>query len=211
MSTVAARARAISSKQVMSILGLVPLGAYVVAHLWTNMYSLGGPEAFDRRLAESRSSPAFILLEVFGLGLPIVAHAWLGLQILLRMRPNNVNYPALRNLKYLLQRVSAVGVLLFLAAHVIKARIMPAMAHTTESWQGMHEALSEMPTFTVYLLGLLGVSYHLANGVWGSALTLGLTVTPEGQRRMEWFSGLFFGVLVLMSGLALYGFRPFQM
>jgi succinate dehydrogenase / fumarate reductase cytochrome b subunit len=212
MSTAAARTRTLTQKQVMSILGVVPLGVYVVCHLWTNMYSLGGEESFNHALRASRQSPAFVLLEVFGLGLPILAHAWIGLKIIARGRPNLSHYGTLRNLKYGLQRLSGLGVLLFLGAHVIKARIMPAMAAEgdgMETWRGMHEALSEMPTFVVYALGLLGISYHLANGVWGSALTLGLTVTPRAQQRMEWISAGFFVLLMAMSFLAIYGFRPF--
>jgi succinate dehydrogenase / fumarate reductase cytochrome b subunit len=208
---VAARGRTLTGKQVMSILGLVPLGAYVVAHLWTNMYSLAGAEAFDAKLVASRSSPALIFLEVFGLGLPIIAHTWIGIAILRTMRPNNTRYGTLRNLKYFLQRVAGVGVLLFLGAHVIKARILPAMSPVGhETWAGMHEALSEPLTFGVYALGLLGISYHLANGLWGSSLTLGLAVTPRAQARMEWISAVAFVVLLAMCGLALYGFHPFQ-
>ena len=71
MSTLTAtRARGLSEKQVLSFLGVVPLSAYVVAHLWTNLYSLGGPEAFNSRLLETRQSPAFLFLEIFGLGMP---------------------------------------------------------------------------------------------------------------------------------------------
>jgi succinate dehydrogenase / fumarate reductase cytochrome b subunit len=194
----------------MSILGVVPLGAYVFAHLWTNLYSLAGAEAFDQALKESRASPAFLFLEIFGLGLPILIHTFIGLKIIFKMRPNNLGYRSLRNLKYFLQRVAGLGVLAFLAAHVIKARIMPAMQGGVETWHGMHEALSEPITFTVYALGMLGISFHLGNGLWGSALTLGMTVSPRGQKWMEWFSAFAFVLLLCMSTLAIYGFRPFQ-
>lgn len=208
---VGTRTRSFTGKQVMSLLGIVPLGVYVVVHLWTNMYALGGADAFNARLVESRSSPAFIFLEVFGLGIPLVVHAWLGLKIIVRGRPAT-QYRTLRNLKFGLQRLSGIGVLAFLIAHVIKARILPAMNGSPptnhETWAGMHEALSEPITFTVYALGLLGISYHLANGVWGSALTFGLTVTPRGQARMEWVSAIFFVVLLGMCLLALIGFKP---
>jgi succinate dehydrogenase / fumarate reductase cytochrome b subunit len=208
------RTRLLSGKQIMSILGIVPIGVYVVAHLWTNMYAIAGPEAFDRRLEESRQGPWFVLLEIFGLGVPILIHMGYGLRIIFKGRPNIKHYPTLRNLKFGLQRLSGAGILLFLFAHVIKARIMPAFdsANTLhhETWAGMHEALSEPLTFTVYLLGLLGVSYHLANGVWGSALTLGLTVTPAAQKRMEWVSAIVFAALLFMSALSLYGFHPFS-
>lgn len=205
-AAVASRPRLLSGKQIMSILGIVPLGAYVVAHLWTNLYSLGGEKLFDARIKETSSSPVFIFLEVFGLGLPILIHAGIGLRIMMKGRPNIKNYRTLRNLKYGLQRLSGLGVLLFLGAHVVKARIMPAMQGTHETWQGMHEAFSEADTLTVYALGILGIAYHLGNGVWGAGLTLGLTVTPQAQARMERVSFAFFVLLLAMGYLSIWGF-----
>jgi succinate dehydrogenase / fumarate reductase cytochrome b subunit len=210
-SPVAARRRsALTGKMVMSLLGVVPLGVYVVLHLWTNMHSVLGEEAFDAALKASREKPAFLFLEIVGLGLPILIHTLIGLGIIVKMRPNNVRYGYFRNLRYLLQRLSALGVLLFLGAHVVKARIMPATQGTHETWRGMHEALSEPVTFTVYALGLLGVSYHLANGLWGSALTFGLTVGPRAQTRMQWIALFTFFLLMAMSTIAVWGFQPFQ-
>ncbi len=211
---VGARTRSLTRKQVMSLLGIVPLGVYVVMHLWTNMYSLAGAEAFDARIGE-RQSPVFIFLEVFGLGVPFLVHIGIGLRAVwtwitgIATGKAAMKQRSLANLRYVLQRLSAIGVLGFLVAHVIKARILPAMTPTGhETWAGMHEALSEPATFTVYALGLLGVSYHLANGLWGSAMTFGLTVTPRGQARMEWVSVFALLLLLAMSFLAIYGFHP---
>src|SRR2546426_359901 len=97
-------------------------------HLWTNLYSLNGPHSiegikgYDEAVRASRGNPAIVVLEIFGLGLPILIHAFIGLKLLVKMRPNNMRYNRFRNLKYLLQRISALGLLLFLGAHVIKAR-----------------------------------------------------------------------------------------
>src|SRR4051812_49220012 len=119
------RAPLVSRKQLLSLFGVVPLGVYVVLHLWTNMYSLAGPAAFNQRLEESRNAPGFLFLEVFGLGLPILVHTIYGVLELFRARPNNARYNTFDNLKYVLQRVAGLGVGFFIAAHVIKARILP--------------------------------------------------------------------------------------
>ncbi len=207
--------RLVSGKQIMSLLGIVPLGAYVVAHLWTNLYSLGGDKVFDEHLKTTNSSPAFIFLEVFGLGLPILVHAWMGLKIIARGRPNIGSYRFFSNLRFGLQRLSGLGVLLFLGAHVVKARILPAFGYGEhlvgghESYAGMQAAFAEPATLTVYALGILGVAYHLGNGVWGAGMTLGLTTTPKAQARMEKVSMVFFLVLLAMGYLAIWGFHPF--
>ena len=209
-ATVAPRTRGLTQKQIFSLFGVVPLSVYVIAHLWTNMYALAGASAFNERVRQSRESPAFLFLEIVGLGFPIVFHAWIGMKAVFQMRPNNGHYRRLTNWKYLLQRMSAVGILLFLGAHVIKARILPATHGRMEDWAGMHEALSEPLTFTVYALGLLGIAYHLANGLWLASLTWGVAISPRAQKKMEVASMLLFVLLLAMSGLALWGFAPFQ-
>jgi succinate dehydrogenase / fumarate reductase cytochrome b subunit len=190
----------------MSALGLFPLGTYVVLHLWTNLSSLKGAESFDQALRESRHHPAFIALELL-LGLAFVLHIGFGLLLMFRWRPNRLSVEYFGNFKFLLQRVAGIGVGLFLLAHVINARIQPALTPAGfESWQGMRQALSEPVTFTVYVLALLGVSFHLANGLWTFLITWGLTVTPSSQRISQGVSLALFAVLLLMSGLSLYGF-----
>jgi succinate dehydrogenase / fumarate reductase, cytochrome b subunit len=194
------------SKRLMSLLGIVPLGVYVVLHLWTNLSSLGGAESYNAALLASRRHPAFLVLEVL-LGLAILVHTVLGLRLLLRWRPNNLEERTFGNLKFMLQRVAGLGVGAFIVAHVIKARILPAMSPAgVETWHGMREALSEPVTMTVYVLGLLGVSYHLANGLWTALITWGLTVTPQAQRRSQALAFVALIVLLGMSGLSLYGF-----
>jgi succinate dehydrogenase / fumarate reductase cytochrome b subunit len=213
-ATPARRSFPLTAKQLMSVLGLVPLGAYVMCHLWTNMYSINGPHGsggamgYDDAVVASRANPAMVFLEILGLGLPFLIHIGVGFSLLRKGRPNNGRYNTFRNLKFVLQRLSAIGILFAVGAHVIKARIMPAMDGRVETWDGMHEALSEPITFTVYVLMILGVAYHLANGVWSSSITLGLAVTPKAQKRMEWVSALVFVILLAMGGIAVYGFQP---
>jgi succinate dehydrogenase / fumarate reductase cytochrome b subunit len=208
----AAPAFRIGKKLVLSIFGVVPLGVYVFCHLWTNLSSLGGAEAFNQALEASRHHPATIVLEVFGLGVPLLVHTGLGVREILRGRPNNATYGYFGNLEFILQRVAAVGLLLFIGAHVWLARIHPALgaAPFHETWEGMHEALSEPPTFIVYTLGMLGVSYHLANGLRTASMRLGLVVSAPAQRRMQWVAAAIMIVLLAMSFGAIAGFKPFQ-
>jgi len=211
-ATAASAPISVNRKLVLSVFGIVPLGVYVVLHLWTNLSALGGAAQFDAALVATRSHPAFLFLEIFGLGLPLLAHVVIGLREIARSRPNNGRYLYFGNLEYILQRVSAIGLLLFIGAHVWRARVLPAMDNPVghETWQGMHEALSEPLTFAVYVLGLLGVSYHLANGVRTAAIRLGLVVSAAAQRRMQFVCVGLLILLLLMSGAALWGFKPFQ-
>ena len=197
----------------MSLFGLVPLGVYVFVHLSTNMTSLDGPQAFNAALEASRANPALIFLEVFGLGLPLLVHLVVGFAEIWRGRPNVARYAFFDNFKYALQRLSAIGLALFIGAHVWKARLFPEAEYAKnghESWLGMHHGLSEPITFTVYCLGMLGVSYHLANGLQTAAMRWGVVVSDKGRARMQIVSYLVLVALLVMAGMAIYGFRPFQ-
>lgn len=204
--SLSARVVHVTRKQLLTLFGIAPLGVYVVLHLWTNMYSLAGAAAFNNAVEASRANPAFLFLEIFGLGLPLVAHTVIGLLEIRRGRPNNLRYGFLDNLRYLLQRVSAIGLALFIGAHVWNARISPALSGRHEDFAGMHEALSEPLTFIVYALGMLGVSYHLANGLQTAAVRTGVVTSEAGRRRMTWVSGTVMVLLLAMSGLAMAGF-----
>src|SRR4051794_33487685 len=122
-ATTASRIVQVTRKQLLTLFGIVPLGVYVFLHLWTNLYSLAGAKAFNDAVERSRANPAFLFLEVFGLGVPLLAHTVIGFAEIRRGRPNNVRYGFLDNLRYLLQRVSAIGLALFLGAHIYKARL----------------------------------------------------------------------------------------
>jgi succinate dehydrogenase / fumarate reductase cytochrome b subunit len=61
-------------------------------------------------------------------------------------------------------------------------------------------------TLTVYALGMLGISYHLANGLYTAGIRWGLAISPSGRRRLQIFSAAAFVVLLGMAYTAIYGF-----
>jgi succinate dehydrogenase / fumarate reductase, cytochrome b subunit len=191
--------RAFWRKKIFSFCGIVPLAIYTVWHLFNNVYAVSGPAAFDARLTEATRSPLYrpaIWLFVY---LPFVIHAVVGLAITFQSRPNVVRLPTLRNWKYVLQRASAIGVLLFVPAHVYKTKIEPWRGGFSIDYAHMHAGMIEPVTFAVYLLGMIGVAFHLANGLWLAGITWGVFIGPKAQRRGEWLS---IGVGFLLLALA---------
>lgn len=195
------------ARRIFSLMGIGPLAVYVVWHLLNNIRAVDGAAAFDARLAEATGSPVYrpaIWLFVY---LPFAVHAVIGLVITARSRPNVIRLPTFRNWKYFLQRVSAIGVLLFVPAHVYKTRIEPWRGGFAIDFRHMHEGMMEPVTFAVYVLGMLGVCFHLANGLWLAGITWGFFVGPKGQRRGEILSVLFGVFLLLLSFGAIFALR----
>ena len=189
-----------------SLSGIVPVGVFVLVHLYTNSFSQKGPEAFDVRLRTLNELPFMTAFEILFIYLPILFHAGLGIWITFRGRQNLAAYPLFGNLRYLLQRLSGIGVLLFVGAHVYKTRIQPWLGGFPMNFEHMREAMLEPITVAVYALGLLGTAYHLANGVWTFAITWGLTTTPASQRRLSTATMVLFVVLFLVGINNLLGF-----
>jgi succinate dehydrogenase / fumarate reductase cytochrome b subunit len=129
-----------------------------------------------------------------------------GIGRLASSRPNNVRYPFYGNLKYVLQRISALGVLLFIGAHLWLAFLKP------RTQEGHPEAFADIaqemhfhtPTLVVYVLGTLGVSYHLANGVQTFCMGWGIVSSQRALRRLEWLVLALFVVLLAMSWGVVY-------
>ncbi len=183
-----AESRSFWARKIFSFCGIVPLAIYTFWHLANNVYAVRGPAAFDARLAEATRSPLYAPAIWLFVYLPFVIHAAVGLAITFRSKPNVIRLPAFRNWKYLLQRVSAIGVLLFVPAHVYKTKIEPWREGFSIDYAHMHAGMLEPVTFAVYALGMLGVAFHLANGIWLAGITWGVFRGPAGQRRGEWLS-----------------------
>jgi len=192
--------------KLFSLAGLVPVGIYVVLHLYSNLRSLQGADAFNKHLADTRSLPFIVPLAVLVIWIPIAFHGLYGLFTISKSRPNIVKYHYFQNLKYALQRLSGIGLLLFIPAHIYKTRIETTLSGVTLDFAHMSEGLHEPLTLIVYGLGVLGVAFHLANGFWQFCIGWGITTSAAGMRRVEKFSFLLFAILAFMAYGAIWGF-----
>lgn len=189
-----------------SFLAFAPLGVWTVAHVFANMASLQGAEAWQTAVT-GHTHPASLVATTLIVMLPIAIHTVWGIKRLASSKPNNQRYGYFANLKYLLQRASAIGVLLFLGAHLTLAFFKPRLTTgRPEAFADIsHEMAHNPPTLIVYVLGTLGVAYHLGNGLQGFCMSWGIATTREGLRHVERVGYAVFVVLWGMSLAAIYG------
>jgi succinate dehydrogenase / fumarate reductase cytochrome b subunit len=139
--------------------------------------------------------------------LPIAFHGLYGLLAIKAARPNVGRFRYMDNLRYLLQRVSGIGLLLFIPAHVYKTRLEPYFSGHPLDFGHMVEGFMGDPlTLPVYILGVTGACYHLANGIWQFSIGWGISQTEGGMRRVLAFSVVVGLVLLAMAYAAIYGF-----
>jgi len=197
--------RVFVSSRLGSLLAVAPLGIWTVNHVWDNLAAFQGAEAWQRAVTEHPHPVAHGVTLALVL-LPLALHTVWGIARLRSTQPNNTRYGFFANLRYLLQRVSAVGVLFFLGAHMWLAMLRPRLleGHAEPFADIAHEMHHHGPTLVVYVLGTLGVAYHLANGIGTFAMGWGLAASRKSIRTIERLSIAFFLVLLAMSWAALY-------
>src|SRR6188474_75528 len=106
----ASRGSAFLRSRLGSLLAVVPLGVWTVVHLWNNLAAFQGADAWQRSVTEYKHPFAQVLTWII-VFLPLLMHTGWGIARLFSFRPNNGSYGNYGNLKYLLQRLSAVGLL----------------------------------------------------------------------------------------------------
>jgi succinate dehydrogenase / fumarate reductase cytochrome b subunit len=140
-------------RKLHSLLGVIPVGFFLVEHLLTNYEAFrGGYQAFVDRVHWLNSLPLVLFLEIVGIGLPILYHGIYGLYVAFQSRNNVNHYGYFRNLMFTLQRITGVLTLIFIVWHVFETRIQVALGNTTHEELGvlMHGIFTNPVTFTLY-------------------------------------------------------------
>jgi succinate dehydrogenase / fumarate reductase, cytochrome b subunit len=209
MSTAVSSARPVDAGFLRSRLGsalaIAPLGVWTVVHLWNNLAAFKGAAEWERAVTEYDHPVAFFFSTLLAL-LPLALHTVWGIARLASAKPNNGRYLYFQNWKYLLQRLSALGLLLFLGAHLWLAMLNPRLVqHRPEPFADIsHEMAHHTPTLVVYILGVLGVAYHLANGIQTFAMGWGLVSSRGALKRLEKVVILAFILLLAMGWGSIY-------
>ena len=194
-------------RRIHSLTGVVPVGLFLVYHLYLQLYLHYGAEIYNNEANSFYDSPLATWASVIVVYIPLLFHSLLGVLLVFenKIQPS---YTYFSHLLYWLQRISGISVLLFIIAHVWNAKLGPWIAGT---WGTHFEHLSSgfadpetgMLTKTVYLLGVLGAVFHFANGLNTFCMTWGIALTPTSQKRVRSFSILVFIILTASAFYAL--------
>jgi succinate dehydrogenase / fumarate reductase cytochrome b subunit len=206
-------------RRLHSLLGIVPVGAFLAFHLATNASILDGGAKFQQRVAQIHDLGASTLLAVEWLFifLPILAHGAIGVVIVTRGKRNVLLYPYRENLRYTLERWTGVITFAFILWHVFQTRGWITNAwwveHVTRplgggTFDASHAAATataairaSLTVEILYLIGILASVYHFSNGLWTFGITWGAWTSPRSQ---GWASlpCLAVGVALAVIGLA---------
>jgi succinate dehydrogenase / fumarate reductase cytochrome b subunit len=184
-------------RRLHSLLGVIPIGIFLIQHLVVNHFATRSPEAFNTAAHFMEKLPFRYLLEIFVIFLPIIFHAVYGLYIAFTAKNNANRYGFFRNWMFVLQRVTGVITLIFITWHVWETRIQ-AMRGAEVNYDMMANILSSPVSLAFYLIGVISTIFHFANGLWSFSVSWGLTVTPRSQRIATYVTiGVFFALTIV--------------
>ena len=198
-------------RRLHSLSGVLPVGLFLLEHFYTNSYAMFGAEVYNEKVLFLTSLPYVIVVEICGIGIPILFHAVLGIVIWRSSRGNVPRYSYFRNWMYTLQRASGIFLLVFIALHVYKARLSGAAPD--EMFQHMTGYLDPATNpanwawVVFYALGVVAASFHLGNGLFTFGITWGLF---RGVTSQRWASRACIALFVVMSLFGLNSLRSFS-
>lgn len=194
-----------ANRRLHSLLGVIPVGLFLIEHLIANFMATKGADSFNAAVHFLESIPFRYFLEIFVIFLPLLYHAIYGLYIAFTAKNNVSNYGYFRNWMFLLQRVSGVLTLIFIAWHVWETRIAALFGQTVE-FSMMTEILSNPAMMVFYIIGVVSAIFHFANGLWSFLVSWGITVTPRSQRISTFVTIAVFVGLTYVGMRALFAF-----
>ncbi len=202
-------------RRLHSLAGVVPVGLFLVFHLFENSRAIQGPEAYNQVVLSINSLPFILLIEIFGIFLPLYFHAIYGIWIAADARHNVSQYSYGRNWAFLWQRITGIITLFFVTYHIWHFRVQKALGKydVGTAMPGLPDYFTVAEAFAsplakvVYGIGIVAAAYHFANGLYTFLITWGITIGPRSQRVSSLVTNLLFVLVSAMGLTALFAFR----
>ncbi len=193
-------------RKLHQLTGIVPLGMFFFVHIWTNSTALNGPKVFNEHVQTIHDMPYLLLIEIFGIFLPLVFHSVYGILISAEAKPNVLNYSYGRNWFYIFQRATGIFLFFFLLFHILNFRfglipglnVVPVAGNADKAFAIVSGEFQITAILIVYILGLLATAWHLAYGFFLFAVDWGLVIGEKAQ-KMVLYGCL--GLAVMLAGV----------
>jgi succinate dehydrogenase / fumarate reductase, cytochrome b subunit len=190
-------------RKLHSLLGIIPIGAFLLEHLLSNFEALKGPAAYGAQVKFLNSLPMVRVLEWVFIFLPILYHGLFGIWIWLRGKSNIVYYPWAGNWMYVAQRWTGLIAILYIGQHVYRQRFS-GVSLPDNPYAAFHKVQIELQNpfmLAVYVIAMIAICWHFSYGIWLFAAKWGITPGTTARKRFGYVCAAL-GVVLLFIGLA---------
>jgi succinate dehydrogenase / fumarate reductase, cytochrome b subunit len=189
-------------RKLHSLLGIIPIGAFLIEHLLSNFEALKGPAAYAAQVKFLNGLPMVRVLEWTFIFIPLAYHAVYGIYIWLRGKSNVVYYPWAGNWLYVAQRWTGLIAFVYIGYHVATQRFLGADLPNNPgmAFHKVQAELSHPAILAFYIVAMIAICWHFAYGVWLFAAKWGITPGVKARRRFAWVC-LAGGIITCAIGL----------
>ena len=189
-------------RKLHSLLGVIPIGAFLIEHLLSNFEATKGPAAYAAQVYFLNHLPLVRVLEWAFIFLPLLYHGFYGLYIWIRGKSNVVYYPWAGNWMYVAQRYTGLIAFAYIIQHVLRQRFMGVSLpeHPEMAFHKVQMELANPIMLAVYVIAMIAICWHFAYGIWLFAAKWGITPGEKARKRFGWVC-LAGGVALCVMGL----------
>src|SRR3984893_12209953 len=189
-------------RKLHSLTGIVPVGAFLAEHFWSNSSALVGVRQYNETSQTLQTIPFRIFVEWAFIFLPILYHGGYGVYIWWRGKSNVSAYPWVKNWLFTLQRYTGLIAFAYIGWHLYTERWL---TRGTSTYATVERDLRNPWYLAFFLVGVLASSFHLGVGIWNFLCKWGLAATAKAQQaagQLGVLIGVVFsvvGVLIILS------------
>jgi succinate dehydrogenase / fumarate reductase cytochrome b subunit len=195
-------------RRLHSLTGIIPIGAFLIEHFFSNAVATEGPAAYTRQVSFLAGMPFVLALEVVGIWIPIAYHALYGFYIWYRGDSNVGDYPWQGNWLYTTQRWTGAIAFFYMGYHVWHLRFAGEhiLSNPAVAFPKVQLEFQSAWLVAFYAIGIVAASWHFAYGLWLFTAKWGIISGARAQRRFGYVC-LAIGILfVAVGGATMYAF-----
>ena len=193
-------------RRLHSLLGIIPIGAFLIVHLMINHQATQGAEAFNKAAGFMESLPFLLVTELILIYIPILYHGLYGIHIAFTAKENIGHYSLFRNWMFALQRLTGIIAFVFIFVHLWQKKKKKLFFGKEISYDMMHQTLQNPIWAIVYIICVIAVIFHFSNGIWSFLVTWGFLQSKKSQRILTWVSLIIFLILSYIGVTAILAF-----
>lgn len=174
-------------RRLHSLSGIIPVGAFVLEHFFSNAFALNGPVAYASQVKFLTGLPLVIWIEALFIWIPIAFHALYGLWIWKNGSLNVRDYPWAGNWMYAAQRWTGAIAFPYIIYHTYTMRFagVSLFEHPGATFGKVQASLFSSDWIVAfYVVGVITTCWHFAYGIWLFAAKWGLVTGPRARRNL---------------------------
>ena len=195
-------------RRVQSLSGIVPIGAFLVEHFFSNAFAVNGPNAYNENVRFLTGLPFVFFLELFFIWVPIAYHAGYGFYVWYHGESNVGEYPWSGNWMYLAQRWTGAIAFFYIGWHVWSMRFngVHLLTNSAAAFWKVQQEFRHPWAVVFYFVGIIAASWHFGYGIWLFAAKWGLTTGEQARRKLGYVCFAIAVVFIVVGSATMVAF-----